>query len=299
MRHFLILFMIAALAACSGPSPVTDDWADMPSKQEPALWQVSKGGKKAYLFGTIHALPADIMWYGPEIAKHFDTADILVMEIDAKVEGNAIGVALQQLGNTKGLGPVRQRIDPDLHDELTALQKAGGWEDGIFANREDWAAALALASMATQGLRVNGKYGVEKILGGKARSANKPIIALETATIQFGYFDRLAPEAQKAMLESVIAEAQNAKAAYRKLLANWLTGNVAELALSAKSGLMHTKDVRQSLLTDRNRDWHAKIIAIMNKGQTPFIAVGAAHLAGHDSVQQMLSESGYTITRLQ
>jgi uncharacterized protein YbaP (TraB family) len=179
------------------------------------------------------------------------------------------------------------------------LQKASGLDDGAFSSREDWAAALALAGVATKDLGVSGKYGVETILGKKARAANKPVIALETAAEQFGYFDRLPDAAQKAMLEAVISGADSAKQSYRDLLASWLNGDVASLAIDAQSGLLGTDAVRQSLLVARNRNWESKIITIMQSGKIPFIAVGAAHLAGDDSVQQMLSDSGYTISRVQ
>lgn len=299
MKRLFLIFAILLIAGCANPSPVTDNWADMPENHTPALWQISKGDERAYLFGSIHALPADINWFGPAIAEGFESADILVMEIDSRKEGTAIGKALQKLGRTKGLGPIKRRITPQLRNEFRTLQKASGIEDDAFSSREDWAAALALAGLATKDLGVSGKYGVETVLGKKARTDNKPIIALETAAEQFGYFDRLPDTAQKAMLESVIGGAANAKQSYRDLLASWLNGDVASLAIDAQSGLLDTDAVRQSLLVARNRNWNGKIITLMQSGQTPFIAVGAAHLAGDDSVQQMLSDSGYIITRVQ
>ena len=84
MRRLFLIFAILLIAGCANPSPVTDNWADMPKNHMPALWQVTKGDERAYLFGSIHALPADINWFGPAIAEGFDSADILVMEIDAR-----------------------------------------------------------------------------------------------------------------------------------------------------------------------------------------------------------------------
>jgi len=299
MKRLFALLSLLLITACDTSSPVTDDWAEMPRQHKPALWEVTKGQQKAYLFGSIHALPKDIRWFSGLVADHFTNSDVLVMEIDAAKEGVAIAEALNTLGSATDLKPVKDRIDPKWHDEFAALQESVGLSDGALAGKEDWAAALTLAGAATTGLKVNGRYGVETILGSKARGTDKAIIALETAAIQFGYFDRLPASAQKFMLEGVIAEADNAKNAYRSLLKNWLTGDVAALNISARAGMMSTTVVRQSLLVERNRDWHHKIITMMANGQQPFIAVGAAHLAGPDSVQQMLSEQGYTINRLQ
>ncbi|MCG6121031.1 MAG: TraB/GumN family protein, partial [Blastomonas sp.] len=41
------------------------------------------------------------------------------------------------------------------------------------------------------------------------------------------------------------------------------------------------------------------ITDMMRLGARPFVAVGAAHLAGPDSVQALLEARGYTVTRLQ
>ena len=57
--------------------------------------------------------------------------------------------------------------------------------------------------------------------------------------------------------------------------------------------------IREQILVRRNRDWTDQITDMMRLGATPFVAVGAAHLAGDDSVQSMLEARGYTVTRLQ
>jgi len=53
------------------------------------------------------------------------------------------------------------------------------------------------------------------------------------------------------------------------------------------------------LLTDRNARWAAQLDDRMDRPGAVFVAVGAGHLAGADSVQRMLSGRGFTVTRLQ
>jgi len=52
------------------------------------------------------------------------------------------------------------------------------------------------------------------------------------------------------------------------------------------------------LLTERNRRWAAWIKARMAKPGTVFLAVGAGHLAGSDSVVADLGKAGLTAERV-
>ena len=53
----------------------------------------------------------------------------------------------------------------------------------------------------------------------------------------------------------------------------------------------------QLLLVQRNQVWATKIAAMLQQPGTVFIAVGAAHLAGPDSVQMQLHKLGIEAVR--
>ena len=55
----------------------------------------------------------------------------------------------------------------------------------------------------------------------------------------------------------------------------------------------------QTLLVKRNANWAGQIDTMMDGEGVIFIAVGAAHLAGDDSVQALLEQRGYTVERVQ
>jgi uncharacterized protein YbaP (TraB family) len=58
-----------------------------------------------------------------------------------------------------------------------------------------------------------------------------------------------------------------------------------------------SEEIYQALLVRRNANWADQIQTLLAGSGTTFIAVGSAHLAGDDSVQEILEDRGVTVTR--
>ena len=56
-------------------------------------------------------------------------------------------------------------------------------------------------------------------------------------------------------------------------------------------------DVYRSMFIDRNQRWADQFERFMDGSGTGFAAVGIGHLLGEDSVQSMLRERGFVVTR--
>ena len=57
--------------------------------------------------------------------------------------------------------------------------------------------------------------------------------------------------------------------------------------------------IYQRLIAQRNRRWAEKLSQVLKTPGTYFVAVGAAHLAGPDSVQKQLQAHGIEVRRVQ
>lgn len=295
--RWLMLPLLLLAQACSA-FPSMAAW-DGPKKGAPALWHVEGPEGEAWLFGGIHALPSGIKWITPKMKQAMDASDRLVLEVVGLEDSAQITRTFQQLANSPDQPALSERLPPDLREAGEQLRVKGRLSPSRFETLESWAAAITLAGAATANLDMVREAGVERVLAKRYRQRDKPVIGLETPARQFTYFDQLGEDDQRAMLVSVIADADNAPTAYRDMVTGWLTGDIDRLAEAANRGLLQRPQIREQILLRRNRDWADQITDMLALGARPFIAVGAAHLAGPDSVQAMLESRGYTVTRLQ
>lgn len=270
----------------------------LPSGPEgPALWKVSDEDTTIYLFGTVHALPKEVVWYDAEIAEALTSADTIVTEIKMDSSSEA---AMNQLAMQRGMYTDGTTLRSLLDEDQTAAYEAalGGLEipPGAFDQFEPWMAGLTLTMLPLlqQGYDINS--GVDKVI--LSKSGDTPKDALETADFQIGIFDNLPQDAQIEFLMSAVEGADEAKETLDRMVAEWIEGDADGLAEIMNED-MDDEALARALLWDRNANWAEWIDARMETPGTVFIAVGAGHLAGKYSVQDYLAERDIEVTRVQ
>ena len=273
-----------ALAGCGEPAR---EWPE-PS---PALWEVSgRNGEKAWLFGTIHALPDGVEWRTPAFEQAFAEARLLMVEIGDLGNSRAAARAFEEFATTPGMPALSARTAPADRSAVDALMDHAGMDDADFWDTETWAAALILANAVRESEIGN---GVDRDL----LDQGKPVEALETFAAQFARFDRLSEADQRRFLAAVAREARREDAEAQAEA--WLTGDLPALESRVERELGSQPALRRALLTDRNAYFAARIVGTMEKGRAPFVAVGAGHMLGPGGLPAELAERGYTVRRLQ
>ncbi len=273
-----------------------------PANAEPALWKIQGAQATIYLFGTVHVLKPGTDWRAPKIAAAIAASGALWLEIpDA---GDA--AALQPLILKYGIDPehpLSTRIDAATHDKFITLMDQLGVAPDQMEPLRPWMAGVALATMplARAGYDINS--GVEHLLRQTMEADHKPVLGFETAEQQIRYLADMPPAAEIDFFRSQIDDAGKVVSDLDGLIAAWSAGDEPALERLLNTDLRDRyPDLYRRLLVDRNHRF-AEGIARLAKGSGPasakviFVAVGAGHLVGADSVLADLAKLGLTAVR--
>ena len=290
-----MIVSVLSLTACAP--------ADDPAN--PALWEISgPNGAHGWLFGTIHALPRPARWRTAKVEAALAASDTLVVEIAALNDDAATAATFHRLSRHAGEPPLSARIATPLRPALMRAEARAGMGDADFAGIETWAAALMLAQGAEQA-REQGSdaaNGVDRaLLNDNAHRwfGQKPVAELEGAQAQLSLFHALPETSQLALLTAVLRGGNTAAADAAAMAGAWAKGDMAAIEVETHSGILADPVLHAVLFAARNRAWAANIATRLTRGRHPFVAVGAAHMAGPEGLPALLAARGFTVRRVE
>ena len=288
------LTLLAAFGFWIGASVFSDA-----KTARPALWKIEKEGRSAWLFGTLHAVPAGSDWLSADVTKAAQSADLLIIEVtglDAERQSRAV---FDSLGKNASLPPVAARLNPADRKQFKMLVKRDpSIAHGLDAY-ESWAAALLIGANTGVGQRLSAAQAGEARFTRMFEAAGKPLAPLETIKGQLGLFDAMPEQLQRKLLTQAVREAREADRIYSALFDRWAAGDVEGMALLFNQSLKGDPAIRAILVDQRNARWARQIDALLAAHDVrPFIAVGAGHLLGPGSLQARLEARGWHVTRI-
>lgn len=285
IRRSLVALLLAAAATSAQAAP--------------ALWKVSDADTTIYLFGSVHALPAGTPWFAGQAKAAFEKSDTLVLEMIAPKNEADFAPSLMAMGFAAGQPPLAERVAATERPRLASALRDAALPASALNAMETWLATLMLSMQQFRSFGLDPKLGVERQLTEKAEAARKRIVGLETPAEQMGYFDALPEADQRAFLTATLKQWPDMKARIRDLVGKWTAGDDAAIAAEFNASMQETPRLSKVLLADRNARWADWIKARMAQPGTVFVAVGAGHLAGADSVQSKLARHGLKSERVE
>lgn len=263
---------------------------------DPALWVVKDQDTTIYLFGTVHILKPGLSWFDEGVKTAFDASDKLVLEMvepsQAETQALFMKLAMDQSGKT--LRSKMTEADRAIYE--AAVKKIGLPAEGLDPF-DPWAAAVTVSVLAMQQKGFDANSGAEKQLTAAAKAANKPIGGVETMEFQLGVFDSMSEAEQIKFLIEGAKAMDDLEATMDRMVNLWATPDPEGLAALMNEG-MTSPVLYRALLTSRNANWAKWINEQMAKPGTTFMAVGAGHLSGTTSVQNLLSAYGIAAQRV-
>jgi len=260
---------------------------------QPALWEVKSAQATVYLFGTVHLLPTDTDWHYPALDKALAASDSLTIELTDDDPAHMQALVMQY-----GVDPTHPLSAQLTAAENATLVKAAqtadvpGGEQTLEIMRP-WLAALTLTVAPLIKAGLDPAHGVDKLLQAQMIKAGKPVNGLETSEQQIGFLANLPQPLQLDFLRDTLHDVDKDSSELTGLVTAWKNGDTDAIAhLEDDDVRKESPELYKTLIVDRNKAWATKIAALLQHPGTVFIAVGAAHLAGPDSVQAQLARLG-------
>lgn len=289
-------FAFASTVHAKTPAAKPAAAAPAPKQLKPALWKVADADTTIYLFGTIHALPKGLVWLDGPVGMALDSSAELITEIPeipaAEQQKAVKAVGLLNGETLRSLMPDADRV---AYEALLAKLRI---PVEAFDPLEPWLAGITLGVMPYAMAGYGADSGVEAVLRKAAVAKGKKLGALETIDYQLGLFDQLPREAQLKFLGEAVRDFDKSFAIIGTMTDEWGAGDPDGLGKLINEN-MDDPELAETLLYQRNRNWASWIARRLDQPGTVFIAVGAGHLAGVQSVQDLLKAQGLTTTRVQ
>ena len=299
MKKLILALLAATSLAGSAQAQPAPAAATTPAAQaarpdaDPAMWVVRDQDTTIYLFGTFHLLDGRADWFNDEVRQAFDQAGELVFEIDLPADPAQIQQAMQPLIARYAVDSqgrkLSDRLTPEQNRKLNEVLATAGAPAGAFDSFEPWFVNMALSSIVAQRLGMSAESGAESVLKAAAAGRTMRLGAVETIEGQIQMLDSMSDELQLAQLRETLDDFEQAQQLLPRMLTVWNSGDAEGIDRILNEGLNNNPQLRRTMLGARNERWAEWIDQRMDQPGTVFMAVGAGHLVGSDSVQSFLA----------
>jgi uncharacterized protein YbaP (TraB family) len=279
-------FLLGAAIAATSPQPAAPAVQKYTRPDNPALWVVNDDDTIIYLFGTFHALDGNGQWFEQAVKTAFSASDQLVLET---VVPKPPGV----------VSPKRKR---KAVGDLAPGPSSAHPTDGPMAQLAPSASYLATTKLVMNAGRAKGMstdHGADAVLRDAADEAGMPVGGLESFDFQLRMYSALPGASPSAAPPQDARTVQALGAMLTNLQAGWSRGAVEETFTPLLRKMqVQSPHTYRTMFTERNARWAHWIAERLKTPGTVFVAVGAGHLSGPDSVQNQLSTLGVRSARV-
>jgi hypothetical protein len=260
-----------AAAAAAVPAPAAPVAQAPLFSARPAIWVVNDQDTIIYLFGTFHALDGKTAWFNDEVKTAFNASNELVLE-------------------TLVPEAMKPGAPPPAPPRIGAV--------GPFAGSASFLSTSKTVMSAGRSKGMSTARGADTILREAAEQVGKPVGGLESFEFQLNMFDKLPGAKPPANPEEAARTKAALAAVLDRLQTAWNHGDIESFTPMLQQMQSQSPRTYKLLFNDRNGRWADWIAQRLQQPGVVFVAVGAGHLAGKDSVQNKLALLHVRSTRI-
>lgn len=267
----ILPFVLAASVASTALAPALPMSAQAQFRQEPrpALWVVNDEDTIIYLFGTFHALDGKGEWFDRSVQTAFHASDQLILETLVPKAGVPVAV------RSSRASAAAARAAPSSFLGTTKMVMSAGRASGLSTD-----------------------HGADAVLRDAADRTGKPVGGLESFENQLRMFSALPPPPTAAAQAKDPRVARALAEVLSRLQSAWTRGDIDSFAPMLRQMQVQSPQIYETMFVERNARWANWIAERMKAPGTVFVAVGAGHLSGPDSVQKRLAMLGVRSARV-
>jgi uncharacterized protein YbaP (TraB family) len=266
----------------------------------PAMWRVKGAHGTVYLFGSVHVMKPNVVWENAKVKAALAGSDALYLEIANIDDTKSAEPIILQFG-IDAAHPLSTKIPKDDVALLDAAAKAMGLPgEQAFEPMQPWLVSVTLSTLPLVKAGFDPSSGIDMKLLAEAKGEQKRVLGFETIAEQMHMIADIPLAEQVKMLHKDLVELDKSAAETLDLVAAWEHGDVEKIGKIDNDELAEKyPEEYKRVIVDRNVKWVATLDGLLKDPATGtvFVAVGAAHLAGPDSVIKMLEKDGWRVER--
>ena len=273
-----------------------------PALAQPAFWVVKDADSTIYLLGTVHLLKPETVWKTDKLLAAMNEAKQLWLELPT-TDPQAMAPEMMQLVVKYGMSPgvpLSKDLTPDEMKTLDQAAQVAGLTASQLNVFRPWFAALTISNAAMVRAGYDPSSGVDMNVEAIFKADGIKPNGLENAEQQIKVFASMTREQELEYLRTTMEEYEKASTELDQMVEQWSHGDLAGLEQMFVTDMKtETPDLYEALLLNRNANWVMQIQEMLKGKGVIFIAVGAGHLIGPDSVLSMLKAKGIASERVQ
>ena len=265
------------------------------------MWRYASTQSDVAVVGSIHALKMSLLPLPAPMEEAFNEASHIVVEADVLNRG-AVGIDPAWLNEQLALPAGRTIVDMLPEAQAARFESMLAHTGLPFAEVAPLKPAFVAVRLAVTRF---GLLGYDPQLGMEIqfiqRANGRPIIEIESVKQQIELLASPSLDVQMEMLEETLVDDAAMVENVSALVAAWYRGDDEALADSFLTGDNRSDGYvafQYELLDHRNAGMAARIAELLDSQGKYFVLVGAAHLAGDNSVIELLSARGHNGRRV-
>ena len=258
------------------------------------LWRFTSNTSTLYLAGSLHLLKQGLYPLPTQYEQAFNLSNKLVLEITTdQISPSEIYAKTQAAARLTKQRYLRESFSAQDYSQLASTAALYGVQLQALQSYKPAMVYTQLSLMGFIALGYDPDLGVEEHFS--KSKASKDILQLESLDRQLGFLFAQPMATQIAVLMDTVQQFNEIETVASDLVRAWAAGDDATMAtlIADQNGASDLiKDFSKQLLDQRNEDMSEKIARYLNTEESYFVLVGAAHLAGPNSIIKLLEKNG-------